>query len=98
MKLYLLFVARRDNETNRVDLSYDKITEYSGIARQHITSALTILSVNGWIVVDRQQSDLNEFATANSYRLRYLEPYRHAGTTGRAEIDDRTQALREMIS
>ncbi|MER9708698.1 hypothetical protein [Mesorhizobium sp. M0213] len=98
MKLYLLFVARRDNETNRVDLSYDKITEYSGIARQHITSALTILSVNGWLVVDRQQSDLNEFATANSYRLRYLEPYRHAGTTGRAEIDARTRALREMIS
>lgn len=87
LKLYLLFVERRDNETNRVDISYDKITEYSGISRQSITSALTILGINGWIVVERQKSEINQYATANSYRMRYLDPYRHAGTTGRAEME-----------
>lgn len=90
LKLYLLFVSRRDNTTNRVDLSYDKITEYSGVQRKDITTALTVLSVNGWIAIDRYQSDINDYATANSYRLRSLEPYNHAGTTGRAQIEATT--------
>lgn len=87
LKLYLLFVSRRDINRNVIDLSYDKISEYSGISRKKIPDALTLLSVNGLIRSERQRSDINDYAVSNSYRLSYLESYRHGGTTGRAEID-----------
>ncbi|WP_234842818.1 hypothetical protein [Sinorhizobium meliloti] len=95
LKLYLLFVARRDVTRNVVDLSYDKIKEYSGINRKKIPDALTILAVNGLIRSERQRSDINDYATANSYRLSFLDAYRHGGTTGRAEINN-AAALREF--
>ncbi|MDO1585507.1 hypothetical protein [Rhizobium oryzicola] len=86
LKLYLLFVARRDITRNVVDLSYDKIREYAGISRKKIPDALSLLSVNGLIRHERQPSDINDYATMNSYRLSYLDSYRHPGTTGRAQL------------
>ncbi|RVI63909.1 hypothetical protein CN187_23755 [Sinorhizobium meliloti] len=88
-------MARRDVTRNVVDLSYDKIKEYSGINRKKIPDALTILAVNGLIRSERQRSDINDYATANSYRLSFLDAYRHGGTTGRAEINN-AAALREF--
>lgn len=87
LKLYLLFVARRDRIRNRIDISYDKIFEYSGVHRSKIPDALSILAVNGLLRVERQRSNMNEYATANSYRLSHLDPYRHEGTYGRSNLD-----------
>lgn len=87
LKLYLLFVARRDITRNVIELSYDKICGYSGISRKKIPDALSLLSVNGLIRHERHSSDINDYATMNSYRLSFLDAYRHAGTTGRAQLD-----------
>ncbi len=87
LKLYLLFTARRDTDKNIINLSYDKICEYSGLSRRKIPDALTLLAVNGLIRTERQRSDINDYATSNSYRLSHIDGYRHAGTTGRAQME-----------
>lgn len=87
LKIYLLFVARRDSNRNCIDLSYDKISEYSGIGRAKIPSALTLLSVNDLIRSERMKSNINDFATSNSYRLSYLDSYKHGGTFGRQSVE-----------
>lgn len=97
LKIFLLFVARRDVASNRIDLSYDKIAEYSGISRNRITDALSFLTVNSLVVTHKQESDINDFATANSYRLRGLNPYNHAGTTGRAEVELESRRARQTF-
>src|ERR1700686_4548251 len=36
LKLYFLFVARRGNDTNMANISFDKIEEYTGLERHRI--------------------------------------------------------------
>jgi hypothetical protein len=85
MKLYYLFAARRSRQTNPANISYDRIEEYSGVARNHIRGALTVLGANGLVHVERLPSDLSDYGVSNAYRLSHLDPYRDMGTTGRAE-------------
>jgi len=96
MKIYLLFVARRDIERNRIDLSFDKIKEYSGVSRKKIPAALSLLAVNDLIRSERQRSDINDYATSNFYRLSFLDSYRHGGTFGRADLE--RELLENQIS
>lgn len=83
LKLYLLFAARRGDDTNMANISYDKITEYSGIAREHIKAGLSVLAINNLAHVERVPSTKNEFGISNAYRLTGIEPHIHMGTRGR---------------
>lgn len=83
MKLYYLFAARRSRETNMAKIGYDKIEDYTGVPRNNIRGALTVLRANGLVHVERLSSDLSEHGVANAYRLTYLDSHMHMGTTGR---------------
>ncbi|QUD86241.1 hypothetical protein [Phenylobacterium montanum] len=89
LKLYLLFVAGRGRDTNMANISYDKIAEQTGVERNRIKQALTILAVAGLVHVERIPSAENEYAVANGYRIAHLDPYVHMGTRGRTlEAED----------
>lgn len=83
LKLFFLFAARRDRDTNMANISYDKIEEYTGIQRPKIKPALSLLTLNSFIRVETVESTENANGVANVYRVVGVEPYRHNGTTGR---------------
>jgi DNA-binding transcriptional ArsR family regulator len=83
LKLYFLTLARRNNETNIAHMSYDTITEYSGIERPRIKSAASFLAALGLIHVEHLPSEISNYGVSNGYRLAHLEPYAHMGTKGR---------------
>jgi hypothetical protein len=87
MKLYLLFASRRDNESNFADISYDKITEFSGVERSRLKRAISILAAHGLVYVEHRWSKKNEHGVANAYRLAHLDAYVHMGTRGRSLED-----------
>lgn len=84
LKLFYLFAARRSRETNLAKISYDKIEKYSGVARNNIRRALSVLAANGLVHVEYCVSDQSEHGTANAYRLAHLDTHIHMGTRGRA--------------
>jgi len=86
MKLYFLVVARRGRDTNVANLSYDKITEYSGIDRAKLRGAISLLAAAGLVHVEQTFSGVSEFGISNAYRLAHMDPYFHAGTTGRRSL------------
>ena len=81
LKIYYLIVAMRDNSLGYAQVGYDKIEGYTGIPRNEIKSALSLLVNLGLIHIDSGKSSFSEFGIVNLYRLRYLEPYKHRGTT-----------------
>lgn len=83
LKLYFLVVARRNNETGIANLSYDKITDYSGIERSRIKSAISLLAGQGLLHVEHLPSEISAYGVSNGYRLAHLDPYVHMGTKGR---------------
>ncbi|WP_125954395.1 hypothetical protein [Novosphingobium sp. MD-1] len=91
LKMYLLFAAFRDNDSNYAQISYDKITQRTGISRETIRPGLSILAALGLVHVENTPSSAivaaGSMATFNRYRLAHLDSYRHAGTTGRAGIE-----------
>jgi DNA-binding transcriptional ArsR family regulator len=84
MKLYFLFASRRDRDRNMALLSYDKIEIASGVPRNEIRRAVSLLSANGLVYVEHLPSSTNEIGVANGYRLAHLDPRRHMGTIGRS--------------
>lgn len=97
LKLMYLFVAMRDDNTNLATISYDRITERTGIARQHITSALGFLAVHRLVYVQQIRSDKNEYAVANTYRITGVDSHNHRGTRGRAEIEASQPTERQQL-
>lgn len=85
LKIYYLLVAMRDNASGYARVGYEKIQNYTGVPRNEIKSALSLLINLGLIHVDSGKSAVVDFGTVNLYRLRYLEPYKHRGTTLRDE-------------
>ncbi|TIP11313.1 hypothetical protein [Mesorhizobium sp.] len=83
LKLYLTFVARRDNRTNMAHITYDQIVEYAGIVRGAIKPGITLLVMHGLVHVEQFKSSVSERGTANAYRFPHLNPYQHMGTNGR---------------
>lgn len=83
LKLYLTIVALRNNATNYAQVGYEKLAGYTGVHRNEIKSALSLLINLELIQVDSATSETNQFATVNMYRLCHLEPYKHKGTTAR---------------
>ncbi|WP_431201575.1 hypothetical protein ACQ86E_20790 [Bradyrhizobium betae] len=80
LKLYFLFASRRDRSTNFANISFNKITEYSGVEQHAIKRAISILLHNGLIYVERQRSYVREGGVANAYRLVGLDTRNHFGT------------------
>jgi hypothetical protein len=74
MKLFLLFVQRRDRKSNLAIISYDKIEDYTGITRPRIKSALSFLSAFPLVYVEPQPSVQSEFGVSNAYRIVGIEP------------------------
>ncbi|MCA9466914.1 MAG: hypothetical protein KC643_15925 [Nitrospira sp.] len=83
LKMYLLFVARRDRKTNMAHISYTTIEKYTGIARNDIKGGISVLTGNGLVHVEHVPSNTSEHGTANAYRLAYLDTNIHMGTRGR---------------
>lgn len=86
LKIYLLLVAQRDIVTNFANIGYDKIHLYTAVPRNDIRSSLSWLVNSDLINVDASMSQINEFGTKNIYRIKHIEPYKHRGTTGRANL------------
>jgi len=84
LKIYFLLAARRDRNTNMTMLGYEGIEAYSGVGRNFIRGALSVLAANGMVHITNRPSMLDPHGVASIYRLVHLEPRRHSGTTGRA--------------
>ena len=82
MKLYFLFASRRDRQSNMAKISYDKIEEYSGVNREHIKRALTILGANSLVHIEHVPSGAHVDGVASAYRLVHLHSRQHMGTWG----------------
>ncbi len=88
MKIYLIIIAFRSDTTNYAQIGYEKICEYTGMYRNEIKSAISLLINLGLVQVDsRGNSEINQYSVTNMYRLCYLEPYKHRGTSGRDLAD-----------
>jgi hypothetical protein len=83
LKLYLLFIAFRNNTSNMAHISYDKIEEHTGIYRGEIKKGLNILAANGLVHVEHVPSAASDYGIANAYRVAYIDPFNHLGTRGR---------------
>lgn len=83
LKLFLLFIARRGQDTNAANIGYDAIEEYSGIERVRIKSGISLLTTLSLIQVD-QIPRLNDPGMSHAYRIVGIEPFHHMGTRGRA--------------
>lgn len=87
LKLYLLFISRRDRADNYAHLTYDQIKHYSAVDGVRIRRALSLLTTFGLVHVEQRKSRESEFGISNSYRIVGINSYQHAGTAGRAILD-----------
>ena len=85
MKLYFLFVARRSRDTNMAKIGYERIEHYSGVPRNNIRAALSVLSANNLVYIEHVASTASDLGVASAYRLAHLDNRRHMGTTGRGD-------------
>lgn len=83
LKLWYFFAARRDNEVNLAKVTYDHITEATGIQRERIKGGLSLLAANGMVHVERIPSKHSDYGVANAYRLPQIDGSRHMGSIGR---------------
>lgn len=86
LKLFLLFAQRRDQGTNLANISYDKIEDYTGIARVRIKHAISFLVSHLLIHVEQIPSRQTEFGVSHAYRLVGVDTHIHMGTRGRSMI------------
>lgn len=93
LKMYFLIAAFRDNKNNHSSISYDAISYYSGIARNNIQAAISLL-VNFDLVrvirvnesLEPEQSNIN-FKVVNMYRLTGLSNS-HLGNLNQEKLID----------
>ena len=83
LKLFFLFVARRDRRTNFANIGYEKIEEYAAVKRVRIKSAISFLASLSLVYVEHIPSQVNSYGTSNAYRIVGIEPTVHMGTRGR---------------
>jgi len=81
LKLYFIFTSGRDRSENICWISYDKIIEKTGIKRENIKAAISLLCINSLIVVDQKRNEKNFIK--NGYRIIGISDYIHSGTSGR---------------
>lgn len=83
IKLYFLLVSGRDNSQNICWMSYDTIKNKTGISRDGIKSAISLLCANGLILVENSRSDDGKYIK-QGYRIIGIYNYHHMGTRGRS--------------
>ena len=98
MKLFLLFIARLERNSDRALIGYDKIEEYTGIHRARIYPATGVLINYRLIVTEKAASINDDRYIANAYRIVGLEPYNHRGTRGRSMITTEHQSDEGAVS
>jgi len=81
LKIYLIIVAFRDRNANETRISFDKISDYTGVTRNYIKAALSFLVVQNLIQVDKHLNEGSELMNHNVYRVRHIESTIHAGTS-----------------
>lgn len=79
LKLYLLFAAYRSRESNMAHLTYEQIETLSGLRREHIRPALSILASQALVHIERIPR-VGGVGAANAYRLVNLKTRMHMGT------------------
>ncbi len=84
LKLFFLFVAQRDRETNLASIGYDKIASYTGVRRERIKAAISFLASFPLIYVEHVPIGTSAHGVSNAYRIVGVDAYRHMGTRGRA--------------
>jgi len=85
LKLYLLIATFRSNTDNYARASYETIEVYTGIHRNKIRAAISLLVNLKLIHVDSVPTGLNQYSTSNLYRLRYIDSNNHRGTATRSK-------------
>jgi hypothetical protein len=88
LKLYLLLVAFRNNDTNYATISYKTITYYTGIHRNEIKSAISLLINIKFIQLDKTSSEMDPDKTVNLYRIVGIDRYRHSGTMSEEQFSE----------
>ncbi len=83
LKLFFLFVARRDQKTNLANIGYEKIEEYSGVRRVRIKSAISFLASLSLVYVEHLRSQSNDYGVSNAYRIVGIDPRINMATRGR---------------
>jgi hypothetical protein len=83
LKMYFLFVARRGRDTDMANVSYNKITDYTGVERHNMKTGVSLLAATGLVHVEHVPSEASDYGIANAYRLAHLDSYSHMGTRGR---------------
>lgn len=84
LKLYFLIVALRDNDSNHSLMTYKTIRKYTGIPQNDINAAISLLISSELIRVTKIESKNYKDAVVNAYRLVGINPYKHAGTSGKS--------------
>jgi hypothetical protein len=84
LKLFFLFVARRDQRTNLASIGYEKIEEYAGVKRVRIKSAISFLASLSLVYVEHPPSQISSYGTSNAYRIVGIDPRVNMGTRGRS--------------
>lgn len=79
LKVFFLVVALRDNMKNYATVSYERICDYTGLRRNDVRPALSLLVNKALVHVDSFPTGMNEFSSANTYRLVQLETRKHRG-------------------
>ena len=88
MKLFLLIAARRGSDTNRANIGYDKIENYTGIKKGPIKTGISFLALLSLVYVEQVPNKSNEFGVSSAYRLVGLDSCNHLGTKGRGSVEE----------
>ncbi len=67
LKIYFALIAFRDNASGYSRLSYNKISEYTGVPRRYIRGALSILYEAGMVHRERFADLPDTYTSANQY-------------------------------
>lgn len=84
----LAIAARRDTRQNIAWMTYERFRAYTGVSFGYIKPALGVLNINRLITIDTRLRANGEQGVVNGYRLRQIESRLHAGTTGRAFLEE----------
>jgi hypothetical protein len=87
LKLFYLFVAYRDRNSNLANIGYEKIGEYAGVKRERIKAAISLLASVPLVYVEQVPSRTNANGVSNAYRIVGIEPRVNMATRGRGLAD-----------
>lgn len=78
LKLYLLIIALRDRKLNVTRIKHERIADYTGISKNDIRHAISVLIEFELIDVDRTAAEATKLRPANHYHICGLSRFRPA--------------------